>query len=676
MAAEARKARALSMLTHDDKLVGRQDAGVRVAQAGVQGDVVIPNHEKPAHNTITVLQILASIIFSGAGRTQMAARLAGILAAVTKNRTAVVGRICAFAGIAPKPYIADQMGFLGDNEAGVGIPMLRDRNVANDDLMRDLEGSFSMTVEGQATGLHVAGNSAIKPFQMLERTKRTLHADFEEDHTADDQSDATGSIVLQIILILGKAVTNPADQDKSYERRMQKFESEGHIKSAWRLTKSMMRELSSRMAANHDMRLIMVEFMCYCRDAGVSGGMICQQIANASDYVVRAGLTSFFKTVQYAASMHSIAHALPTVDADIRKLEHLMDVYTAQDNKGGFMILTSDARRNQFAPNNYPVAWSFAIGVAVAKEPSMQDYQWNRPFLDAKAFVMGQIFANNEHRFITSGTRSDLGMDDVDMQNLNDLSEMAEKIARKGNITTAQVTGLQNPTMNMGQKESTFKREEEDDSTEDDRDSEEDEEEQAERNPGEGPSSLSKNRAARGNMSTRFKRRDQGRGTVLLGGVLKNTGSITDRSSKTMKAAIHIYKDLTDLISSPGYTGRPLGDALREAISNVKTNSKPRLDDATKRAVIGGLIIPGFNTVEAFGADFDTAAQWALYTLVEAQVQSKRLNLDEPYPHIQGRKYASDLAEVLPDGKSYLDAGYRDMGDADGDLSEYVLGAI
>ncbi|WJL29498.1 nucleocapsid protein [Ninorex virus] len=243
-------------------------------------------------------------------------------------------------------------------------------------------------------------------------------------------NNAIASILAQIWILITKAVTAPDTAEESEAKRWAKYVQQRRVDPMYQLTVNWLRVMRELMSRELSVRKYMVEILIDVKRSGGERGRIAEMIADIGNYVEEAGMAGFFLTVKYGVEMRYPFLAYNDFQADLAKVRSLMREYEEIGAKAPYLVLLENAQQTRFAPGNYSLLWSFAMGVGMALDRSMGALNINRTYLEPLYFRLGQELAKARSGTVDKKLAEELRLTDAQIDDLRDL--MIELSAGRG----------------------------------------------------------------------------------------------------------------------------------------------------------------------------------------------------------------------------------------------------
>nr|QZU27215.1 nucleocapsid [Kanhgag paramyxovirus] len=202
--------------------------------------------------------------------------------------------------------------------------------------------------------------------------------------------EVLSSVLLQVWVLLSKAVTAPDTARDSEQRRWVKYLQQRRVKLEYKLKNKWLDIARDNMAEYLSIRRLMVEILIEINRAEGTKSRIVEMIADVGNYIAETGMAGFFLTIKYGLETRYPTLALNEFQGDLTTLQQLMKLYKEQGEKAPYLVLLEDSVQTKFAPGNYPLIWSYAMGIGTSLDRSMNNLNFNRSYLEPLFFKLGQ----------------------------------------------------------------------------------------------------------------------------------------------------------------------------------------------------------------------------------------------------------------------------------------------
>ncbi|UOL48956.1 nucleocapsid protein [Wufeng Murina leucogaster paramyxovirus 1] len=241
--------------------------------------------------------------------------------------------------------------------------------------------------------------------------------------TTEDLQNAVATITMQIWALLAKAVTAPDTARDSEQRRWIKFVQQRRAHDVYRLKQKWLDLARDRMAEDISIRRLMVEILVEIGKIQGTKSRIVEIIADIGNYVAETGMAGFQLTIKYGIETRYPALALHEFQSDLATLIQLMKLYQEQGDRAPYLVLLEDSVQTKFSPGNYPLLWSYAMGVGTAIDKAMNGLNYNRPYLEPNYFRLGQDIVNSQEGSVDTRVANELGLTEDQIANLKDITQ-------------------------------------------------------------------------------------------------------------------------------------------------------------------------------------------------------------------------------------------------------------
>ncbi|UBB42340.1 nucleocapsid protein [Longquan Berylmys bowersi morbillivirus 1] len=236
----------------------------------------------------------------------------------------------------------------------------------------------------------------------------------------DEFVSALGSVLAQIWILLPKAVTAPDTAADSEGRRWTKYVQQRRVSSVYMFSKNWIDIVRFRMADSLSIRRFMVNLMIDTKHSPGAKPRIAELICDISNYIEETGLAGFMLTIKFGIETAYPALALREFSSELNTLQELMILYKELGEIAPYMILLEAPIQNKFSPGNYPLLFSYAMGVGVQLERSVGALNFNRPYLDYPYFRLGQEMVRRAAGTVSNLTADLIGLTIDDKEMLKD----------------------------------------------------------------------------------------------------------------------------------------------------------------------------------------------------------------------------------------------------------------
>nr|QBK47361.1 NP [Avulavirus sp.] len=211
--------------------------------------------------------------------------------------------------------------------------------------------------------------------------------DVPEDIT--DTLDRIFSIQGQIWVTVAKAMTALETAEESEIRRLNKYMQQGRIQKKCLVYPTFRNLVQVTIRNSLVVRTFMVSEIKRAQNSPGGRSAYYNFVGDVAAYIRNAGLTAFLLTLRFGIQTKLPALALSSLSGDIQKMKQLMKLYREKGENAPFMTLLGDSDQMNFAPAEYPLLYSYAMGVASVLESSTGRYQFARDFMNTTFWRIG-----------------------------------------------------------------------------------------------------------------------------------------------------------------------------------------------------------------------------------------------------------------------------------------------
>ncbi|ACL97353.1 nucleocapsid protein [Nariva virus] len=236
----------------------------------------------------------------------------------------------------------------------------------------------------------------------------------QDDIPMDEFMVANMTVQIQLWTLLIKAVTAPDTARDGELRRWIKYAQQRRVVSFYKLNTIWLNITRGHLAADLSVRRFMVRTLIEIQRMGGNKGRLLEAIADIGNYIEESGLAGFHLTIRYGIETRYSALALNEFQGDLATIERLMKMYLEMGPSAPYMVLLEESVQTKFAPGNYPLLWSYAMGVGAALDRAMANLNFNRPYLDHGLFRLGQRVVRQMEGSVDQHMARELGMTSED----------------------------------------------------------------------------------------------------------------------------------------------------------------------------------------------------------------------------------------------------------------------
>ncbi|UBB42374.1 nucleocapsid protein [Jingmen Miniopterus schreibersii paramyxovirus 2] len=244
--------------------------------------------------------------------------------------------------------------------------------------------------------------------------------------TTENLQNALATITLQIWILLTKAVTAPDTARDSEQRRWIKYLQQKKAHAEYQLKVKWLDYARARMAEDISVRRLMVEILVEVNKISGVKNRILEMIMDVGEYIAETGMAGFHLTIKYGLETRFSALALNEFQSDLNTLIQLMKLYKEQGERAPYMVIIEDSTQTKFSPGNYPLIWSFAMGVGTTLDRAMNGLNYNRPYLEPGFFRLGQDVVGRAEGNVDTRMADELGLTQGQIDDLKNLTQGAQ----------------------------------------------------------------------------------------------------------------------------------------------------------------------------------------------------------------------------------------------------------
>ncbi|UOL48934.1 nucleocapsid protein [Jingmen Myotis davidii paramyxovirus 1] len=242
-----------------------------------------------------------------------------------------------------------------------------------------------------------------------------------EIRTTEELQKAISTVTIQIWILLTKAVTAPDTAKESEQKRWIKFVQQKRVDEFYKLKNDWLKFAREKISSDISVRRLMVTILITINKSSGTKSRLLQAISDIGNYISEAGMASFFLTIKYGIETKYPTLALNEFQGDLTTMMQLMKLYKEQGDIAPYLVILEESVQTKFAPGMYPILWSYAMGVGVALDKSMNNLNFNRTFLDANFFRLGQETVHRLEGNIDTKMAESLGLTEDQVSGLKEL---------------------------------------------------------------------------------------------------------------------------------------------------------------------------------------------------------------------------------------------------------------
>nr|QBK47229.1 NP [Avulavirus sp.]QBK47283.1 NP [Avulavirus sp.] len=248
----------------------------------------------------------------------------------------------------------------------------------------------------------------------------------EPPEDASDTLDRIFSVQVQVWITVAKAMTAFETAEESETRRLNKYMQQGRVQKKCLLYPIVRTTVQMTIRQSLVIRGFLVNEMKRAQNSPGGKSAYYSFVGDISAYIKNAGVTAFLLTLKFGIQTRLPALALSSLAGDIQKVKQLMVLYREKGENGPFMTLLGDPDQMQFAPAEYSLLYSYAMGVASVLEASTSRYQFARDFMNPTFWRIGVESAQSLSTSVDEQMATEL---QLGRQSRAALGEMMAKVA-------------------------------------------------------------------------------------------------------------------------------------------------------------------------------------------------------------------------------------------------------
>ncbi|AHH02035.1 nucleoprotein [Sosuga virus] len=236
--------------------------------------------------------------------------------------------------------------------------------------------------------------------------------------------EAIYSTLIQVWIMVCKSMTNFDQPTGSDERRVAKYQQQGRLNQHYLLQGEVRRRIQVAIRESLPIRQFLVNELQIASNQGPITGKYYAMVADIGKYIMNAGMGGFFMTIRFALGQKWPPLALAAFSGEIVKIKSLMLQYRRLGERAKYMALLEMSEMMDFAAANFPLLYSYAMGIGSVQDPQMRGYAFGRPYLNAAFYQLGVETANQQQGSVDKEMAEELGLTEADKR------AMAATVAR------------------------------------------------------------------------------------------------------------------------------------------------------------------------------------------------------------------------------------------------------
>ncbi|AAX86025.1 nucleocapsid protein [J virus] len=291
------------------------------------------------------------------------------------------------------------------NDPDIDVQLAEIADIDNDKLKLATRGKEMSRYENDMMRMASAGPSkGASPYPYVRQEYQELCPKSTEELQLCVQS-----ITTQLWILLTKAVTAIDTARDSEKKRWGKFLQQRRALEEYQLVDAWLDRARVRVASDLAIRRYMITILLETGKMTGPKPRVVELIADIGNYISETGMAGFFLTIKYGIETKYPVLAMSEFAADLATVLSLMKMYTTLGEKAPYMVILEESIQTKFAPGNYPILWSYAMGVASVLDRSVSNLNYTRPYLENAFFRLGESMVQNMGFTVNKAVAEDLG---------------------------------------------------------------------------------------------------------------------------------------------------------------------------------------------------------------------------------------------------------------------------
>lgn len=239
-----------------------------------------------------------------------------------------------------------------------------------------------------------------------------VNGDVERETYDETESflDLCYSVLIQAWIVTCKCMTAPDQPPVSVEKRMAKYQQQGRINPKYILQPEARRLIQNAIRQAMVVRQFLAFELQLARSQSLLANRYYAMVGDIGKYIENSGMGGFFLTLKFGLGTRWPTLALAAFSGELQKLKALMLHYQALGDGARYMALLESPKMMDFAPAEYPLIFSYAMGIGTVIDANMRNYAYGRPYLNPQYFQLGVETARRQQGAVDNQTAADLGM--------------------------------------------------------------------------------------------------------------------------------------------------------------------------------------------------------------------------------------------------------------------------
>lgn len=279
---------------------------------------------------------------------------------------------------------------------------------------------------------------------------RTVFVSRDAEHAVCDDMDTylnrIFSVLIQVWIMVCKCMTAYDQPTGSEERRLAKYKQQGRMLERYQLQTDARKIIQLVIRESMVIRQFLVQEMLTADKVGAYTNRYYAMVGDIAKYIANVGMSAFFLTLKFGLGNRWKPLALAAFSGELVKLKSLMSLYRRLGDRSRYLALLESPELMEFAPANYPLLFSYAMGVGSVQDPLIRNYQFGRNFLNTSYFQYGVETAMKHQGTVDPKLALELGITDEDRV---DIMQSVEKhISGKAGDDISQPAGAFTMSLN------------------------------------------------------------------------------------------------------------------------------------------------------------------------------------------------------------------------------------
>ncbi|UBB42359.1 nucleocapsid protein [Wufeng Rhinolophus sinicus rubulavirus 1] len=272
---------------------------------------------------------------------------------------------------------------------------------------------------------------------------RTVFTNRDAEMAACDDMDTylarIFSILIQIWVMVCKCMTAYDQPTGSEERRLAKYKQQGRMLEKYQLQPEARKIIQITIRESMVIRQFLVQEMLTADKVGAHTNRYYAMVGDIAKYIANVGMSAFFLTLKFALGNRWKPLALSAFSGELMKMKSLMSLYRRLGDRARYLALLESPELMEFAPANYPLLFSYAMGVGSIQDPLIRNYQFGRNFLNTSYFQYGVETAMKHQGTVDPKLAEELGITSDDKKEI--MASVEKHIAGKSSDEITQPAG-------------------------------------------------------------------------------------------------------------------------------------------------------------------------------------------------------------------------------------------